>query len=98
MRSLTTPTTAVAVRAATAHDHQALTRLAGLDEAPALRGEALLAELDGRVVAALERSTGRVVADPFVHTAAARQLLAVRARQLNGRRVRNVTLRALAWA
>ena len=70
----------VVLRTASATDRPVLDDLAGLDSAPKLSGAVLLAELDGVPVAALERSSGRVVADPFVSTTGVRALLRARAR------------------
>lgn len=60
-------------------DEAALRRLAALDSARPLRGRALVAEVAGRPVAALDLSDGRVVADPFEHTANVVELLRNRA-------------------
>jgi hypothetical protein len=60
-------------------DEGALRRLALLDDSRPLRGRALLAEVDGRPVAAIDLSDGRVVADPFEHTADVVELLRHRA-------------------
>jgi 6-phosphofructokinase len=58
------------IRPATALDDAELRRLAILDSQPSLAGEVLLAEMDGRIVAAVAMDGGRSVADPFVPTAA----------------------------
>jgi len=63
-------------------------RLADLDDAPPLRGEVLLALVDGEAVAALSLSDGRVVANPFLPTADTVSVLALRASQLSRRRAR----------
>ena len=55
----------VAIRLATAADRKSLDRLAGLDSAGKVVGEALIAEVDDEPRAAIELVTGRVVADPF---------------------------------
>ena len=60
-------------------DEQALRRLAALDSVRPLSGRALVAEVDGRPVAAIGLNDGRVVADPFEHTADVVELLQVRA-------------------
>jgi len=67
------------LRAAQPTDERALRRLAALDSVRPLRGQALIAEVDGRTVAALDIDDGRVVADPFEHTASVVELLKVRA-------------------
>jgi hypothetical protein len=56
------------IRTATASDAEALQRLAALDSQDLAAGPHLLAELDGRAVAALSRTNGSVVADPFAYT------------------------------
>jgi hypothetical protein len=72
------------IRPATADDAPALWRLAALDDAPALAGEALMALLDGEPVAALSLSNGHVVANPFRRTADIVALLQMRAERLTG--------------
>jgi hypothetical protein len=57
------------VRRARPADDGALAKLAALDSARALTGERLVAEVDGRLVAAVSLHDGRAVADPFVPTA-----------------------------
>jgi hypothetical protein len=78
----TQPPTLV-LRAARADEGAAVRRLAQLDDAPAPRGEILLAVLDGEPVAALSLLDGRVVANPFVRTADVVALLRLRAAQLS---------------
>jgi hypothetical protein len=63
------------IRPAGPADTRTVLRLAALDAAPAPHGEVLLAEVDGQAVAALDRSSGAVVADPFRPTAAVVQAL-----------------------
>ena len=58
-------------------------RLAALDDAPPLKGEVLLALVDGEPVAATSLGDGRVVANPFVRTAETVRLLSMRAAQLS---------------
>ena len=60
-------------------DEQALRRLAALDSVRPIKGRALLAEIDGRAIAAIGIDDGKVVADPFEHTAEVVELLKVRA-------------------
>jgi hypothetical protein len=55
----------VAIRRATAADRESLDRLAALDSAGKVVGEALVAQVDDEPRAAIELVTGRVVADPF---------------------------------
>ena len=70
------------IRRTTPDDATALLRLAALDDADALRGEALAAEVDGEIHAAIDLSDGRAIADPFRHTAELIDLLRMRAAQL----------------
>ena len=69
----------VLIRAARGSDGPALERLAALDSAPVPDGPVLLAESDGRLVAALDGSAGRAIADPFLPTADVVALLELRA-------------------
>jgi len=50
-------------------DTAELAALAELDSARALTGSTIVAEVDGRLVAAVSLHDGRVIADPFVPTA-----------------------------
>ena len=90
------------ITTATADDTVALDRLAALDSAEPVGLPALVAEIDGRPVAAIELASGRVIADPFVPTLDARALLELRREQLErtsagaGRRIRRRLLRATA--
>ena len=70
---------AVVLRLATAADDAALRDLAALDSAAPGAGPHLVAEVDGRLRAALSLDDGRVVADPFHHTAGDVALLRARA-------------------
>src|SRR4051812_17483086 len=56
-------------------DKHALGILAALDSARPLTGETVVAEVDDRIVAAVSLHDGRVVADPFVPTADAVEML-----------------------
>jgi hypothetical protein len=67
------------LRHATAADETSLKRLAALDSSRVPSGELLVAELDGRLVAALSVDTGAAIADPFEHTAAIVDSLRVQA-------------------
>jgi hypothetical protein len=71
----------VTIRLAEARE-PAVDRLRALDGGSVLDGPRLVAELDGKPVAALELRTGAAVADPFVLTAPLVELLRVRAAQL----------------
>jgi hypothetical protein len=70
------------LRLATTADRQALARLAELDPAQRPAEPVLLGVVKQRPVVALSLSDGRVIADPFFHTAELTELLRVRARQL----------------
>jgi hypothetical protein len=63
-------------------DEQALRRLAALDSKRPIRGRALVAEVEGHTVAAVGIEDGRVVADPFEHTAEVVELLQLRAERM----------------
>jgi len=75
-------TAAVVIRRARDGDLALLHDLAELDSAQPLVGAALVADVNGRPWAALGLEDQRVVADPFLPTAAAVELLRLRARQL----------------
>jgi hypothetical protein len=70
------------IRTAEAADQPSLRDLASLDSARPLSGTALVAEVDGAPIAALEMKSGRAVADPFRPTARVLELLRLRAAQL----------------
>jgi hypothetical protein len=72
------------VRFAHPDEARALRRLAQLDDAPELVGEILVATIDGDVVAALSLDDGRVIANPFVFTSSAVELLRHSATALRG--------------
>jgi hypothetical protein len=82
------PIAAVTLRFAVFDDAPDLLRLAQLDSAQLLSEPILLAEVSGHVTAALSLSEDRVIADPFVLTAEAVELLRARARQLSATRRR----------
>ena len=75
---------AVEMRRATPGDERAVRRLAQLDEMTPPQGDVLLAEVDGRLVAALPIEGGRAVADPFTPTQEIVELLVLRAAALGG--------------
>jgi len=77
-----------------ADDHD-VSRLAQLDDAPALVAPVLLAVVDDEAVAALSLIDNRVVANPFVPTDKAVALLRLRAKQLTGERHHRRRLRLL---
>src|SRR3954453_9533006 len=66
-------------------DEQALRQLAALDSVRPIKGRALLAEVDGRAIAAIGIDDHKVVADPFQHPAEVVELLKVRAQPLDPR-------------
>jgi hypothetical protein len=76
------PAGEVVIRHAVPSDRKALAYLAEVDSKRLLRGDVLLAEVEGEPHAALSLDEGTVVADPFRPTAALVSLLAVRAHQL----------------
>ena len=75
------------VRVADDHDAYVLAQLAAVDSAEPLEGRVLVAEIDGRPVAAISMTDSTVVADPFRRTADIVQMLRVRAAQMRGERV-----------
>jgi hypothetical protein len=76
------PAGVIAIRLAGPDEAAELVRLAQLDSARPLRGESLVALVDGRLVAAISLADGRVIADPLASTTEARALLHTRAAQL----------------
>jgi hypothetical protein len=90
------PDVVITIRLALPEDASALARLAELDSAQVPSGRVLIAEADGQLRAALSLRDGATVADPFHATAAAVQLLTVRAAELCGEpRWRSFLLRAM---
>jgi hypothetical protein len=75
-------TPVIAIRLAGSDEARELEQLADLDSAHPLRGETLVALVDGQLVAAIALASGRVIADPLAATAEARDLLHARAAQL----------------
>jgi hypothetical protein len=67
------------IRLAGPDDNVVLARLAALDSQAPLEGDSLIATVDGVAVAALSLEDGRLIADPFEHTAAVAGLLRMRA-------------------
>ena len=80
------PSAQVAMRIATPDDRASVERLAQLDDCLAPTASLLLAEVDGRVVAAVPLDGGRAFADPFRPTAAVLELMRLRVSQLRGDR------------
>ena len=72
----------VVIRPAHDADIAPLHDLAELDSAAPLTGAVLVAVVDGVAWAALSLADGRVIADPFIPTAGAVELLRLRAAQL----------------
>jgi hypothetical protein len=72
----------IAIRFAAPADREDVARLAELDSAGRVDGEALVAVVGGRVRAALALEQGRVIADPFAPSAELASLLELRAQQL----------------
>jgi hypothetical protein len=77
-----TPVTRVTLRYAAAADAARLRELAELDSAEAPLGPALVAEIDGRLRAALPLDGGAPIADPFHRGTELIELLRLRAGQL----------------
>ena len=77
----------VTVRRFTERDIDAIRRLAALDEKPVPTGGVLVAELEGKLVAALPLDGGAALADPFKPTSDIVALLELRARQLRETRI-----------
>jgi hypothetical protein len=73
---------AVVIRRASDADAPALARLAALDSRRPLTGTVLLAERDGRILAAMSLDDERVAADPFAPTDDLVGLLRVRSRAI----------------
>jgi hypothetical protein len=76
---------AILLRMAAAGDAAALRRLAERDCAPIPQAPLLVAEADGELVAAISLHDRACIGDPFSHTKAILDLLAVRAGQLSDR-------------
>jgi hypothetical protein len=92
-------TDTIIIRRAGAADASILARLAALDSALQTGADSLIAEIDGRPVAALDMADGRVIADPFTRTADLVDLLRMRASRIRGesgrRRARTFARRPL---
>jgi len=94
----------VTVRPSCPADESGLARLAALDSARPLRGPALIAEADSRIVAALPLGSGPPIADPFEPTAEIVAVLELRKRQLaeagrtSGGRLRSLLRGSLSHA
>jgi hypothetical protein len=77
------PVTRVTLRYAAAADAERLRNLAELDSAEPPAGPALVAEIDGRIRAALPLNGGEPIADPFHRGAELVDLLRLRATHLH---------------
>ena len=73
----------IVIRRSVRGDDRELVRLAGLSERAAPADPLLLAEADGKLIAAVSTRTGEVVSDPFVASADVVALLRLRATQLD---------------
>ena len=82
---MSTESLSVTIRPARERDAAALDRLAALDSATVPATPILVAESGGELVAAVGISSREVVADPFVPTSEAVELLTTRARRLDPR-------------
>ena len=74
------------IRSATAADAAALTALAALDSRAVPAAPQLLASDGDRLIAAVSVRDGAAIADPFVRSADAVEILRRRARQLSAQR------------
>jgi hypothetical protein len=72
----------IALRLCRVGDDSALARLAALEGRPVPEGQFVVAELNGRIVAALPLDGSPPLRDPFVRTAHLQRLLELRAAQL----------------
>jgi hypothetical protein len=70
------------IRRTTPDDVTALHRLAALDSKRPIESDALVAEVDGELLAAVSLTGDEAIADPFRHTADLVALLEMRAAQL----------------
>jgi hypothetical protein len=80
---MTSTSTIVLQQAAPEHD-AALREISQLDSARTVSRPALMAVVDGRLLAAASLHDGRIVADPFAETEEAVELLRLRAAELRG--------------
>ena len=82
---MTTPLSTIQIRGAADADARTIMRLAALDSTRPFGGDALIAEIDGEPRAAMSLVSGKVVADPFAHTAELVDMLEVHRRALAAR-------------
>jgi hypothetical protein len=96
------PAEPVMLRLSCVRDDEMLDRLAVLEDRPKPKGQHVVAEVGGVVVAALPLGPGSALADPFRPTAHLIPLLELRAKQLGDDRLRRhsrAVLRAVrAWS
>jgi hypothetical protein len=83
-----TPTSTIVLQQATAEHDRALRDLSQLDSARTVTRPALMAVVDGRLIAAASLHDGRIVADPFSETEEAVALLRLRVAELRDGRSR----------
>ena len=81
-----TPVTRVTLRYASAADRDRLSELAELDSAPVPLDPMLVAEVDGKLRAAIPLDGSRAIVDPFHRGIELVELLRLRARQLSSAR------------
>jgi hypothetical protein len=77
------PERTITLRVSDPADEREIARLAELSERAAASGRYLVADVDGQVWAALPLSGGEPIGDPFLPTLEVKQLLSVRAGQLD---------------
>ena len=87
------PLASVVIRPAYPDDASTLERLARIDSRRPLDGPVLVAERDGRVLAAIATSDGTTISDPFSPTADLVALLRLHAADTASSRVRRDILR-----
>jgi hypothetical protein len=88
---------AVTLRAGESRDIAALVVLAARDDARPLTWPVLVADLDGRLLAAVSLVDCAVIADPYEPTAALVELLRARVRQLGAGCARSRRRGVLGW-
>jgi hypothetical protein len=81
--AIATGASPLTIRLAGPLDEEPLRRLAGMDSSATPTGEVLVAEVDGRLLAAVSLDDGHLVADPFRPTGELAWLLVERARALS---------------
>lgn len=87
----------IAIRRARDSDGPVLHDLAEVDSAEPLTGPVLVAVVEGRIWAALALEGERVIADPFLHTGSAVELLRLRVAQLRAADGRPLRRRLPRW-